>query len=241
MALIRDTILLQPLIGTKGNDILVYSGAASFIDGGAGRDIVSINENSSSFSINTKKSGLTYLNEVSDRAFRYYGSISLKNVEMIEFLDKTIKIGHNAGGKKSGAGNPNDMNEITGTNRDDELTGTNGGDFLKGLGGDDRLYGGAGDDLISGGKGYDVMSGGSGEDWYAISKKLGKGLKNWDQIRDFEVGKDVIMVVGSRKGLWIDSYQGDAIVVSGKKDVIAWVQGAGGELEWSGSDRNLIL
>ena len=64
---------------------------------------------------------------------------------------------------------------------------------------------------------------------------------NFDVITDFEVGVDVLMVAGNTKGLWIDNYQGDAILVRGKKDVIAWIDDAGGQLEWGGSDGNLIM
>ena len=50
------------------------------------------------------------------------------------------------------------------------------------------------------------------------------------------------MVEGSRKGRWIDNYQGDVVLVSGKNDVIAWIEGAGGQLNWgTGSDSDLIM
>ena len=47
--------------------------------------------------------------------------------------------------------------------------------------------------------------------------------------------------MGKTKGLWIDDYQGDAVLVRGKNDVIAWIIDAGGQLDWGGSDGNLIM
>ena len=134
-----------------------------------------------------------------------------------------------------------EWNDIYGTKRNDELIGTNAADAINGGKGDDFIYGDAGDDLIIGGKGIDFLEGGKGEDWFATEKKFGKGKKNYDVIADFVVGEDVLMVMGNTKGMWIDNYQGDAILVKGKKDIIAWIDNAGGQLEWGGSDGNLIM
>ena len=134
-----------------------------------------------------------------------------------------------------------EWNDIYGTKRHDELIGTNAADAISGGKGDDLIYGGGGDDLIIGGKGGDFLEGGTGEDWFATKKKFGKGKKNYDVITDFEVGEDVLMVMGKTKGLWIDNYKGDAVLVRGRKDIIAWIDGAGGQLEWGGSDGSLIM
>ena len=57
-----------------------------------------------------------------------------------------------------------------------------------------------------------------------------------DVITDFEVGEDGLMVLEGTKGMQIANYEGDAIFVNGKNDVIAWVEGAGGKLVWGGAN-----
>jgi Ca2+-binding RTX toxin-like protein len=129
---------------------------------------------------------------------------------------------------------------IIASKNDDRIDARDGNDYLWGNKGDDTLIGGSGDDLIVGGKGIDYLEGGKGVDHFGVSKKLGKGKKNYDVIVDFEFGKDAIYIEGSSKGMWIDNYQGDAILVKGKNDVIAWIEGAGGQLDWS-SDGTWIM
>lgn len=126
-----------------------------------------------------------------------------------------------------------DFNEIFGGRKSDDLIGSVKADYLWGDKGNDSLYGNGGDDLLVGGKGIDYLEGGKGADHFGVSNKLGKGKKNYDVIVDFEVGEDAIYIDGSSKGMWIDNYQGDAILVRGKNDVIAWVEGAAGQLDWS--------
>ena len=53
-----------------------------------------------------------------------------------------------------------------------------------------------------------------------MSKKNGKGEKNYDIIFDSEVGKDSIYVNGSVKGFWIDNYKSNAFLIRGKNDVM---------------------
>ena len=130
---------------------------------------------------------------------------------------------------------------IIGSKNDDRIYSRDGDDYIWGGKGDDGLVGGSGDDFIVGGKGFDIVEGGSGKDTFGVSKKLGKGKKNWDGIIDFEVGKDMIYVDGSTKGLWINNYEGDAVLMRGKKgDIIAWVENAGGQLDWS-ADGSFIM
>ena len=240
MALIQDKwqYVSETVTGTSGDDLILWSGSSSstdFIDGGGGKDVISINDYSDNFTLKTQSSGLTYFND-NRVSYNQYGNAILSNVEKIEFLDKTVTIGNS-----SGSDNEVEWNDIYGTRRADELTGTKSADYIDGGKGDDFIYGGAGDDLIVGGKGLDIIEGGEGEDWFATGKKLGRGKNNFDVITDFEVGVDVLMVMGNTKGLWIDNYEGDALLVRGRKDVIAWIDGAGGQLEWGGSDGNLIM
>ena len=252
MALIQDrsNYYEETVTGTSGNDLIIWSGVANggtdFIDGGNGKDILSINAYSSKFSLQTKASGITYLNEESGG--ESYGNGVLVDIEKIEFLDKTVTIGSNTGrgnssGGDNGFGGSQDgwPNDIIGTINNDTLTGRGRDDYLWGDRGDDVLRGRDGDDLLVGGKGNDTLIGGSGEDFFLVSKKMGKGFDNGDLIKDFEVGEDVLMVSGNTKKLWIDNYKGDAVLVRGKDDVIAWIEDAGGQIGWGGSDGNLIF
>ncbi len=240
--------------GTSFDDrIMLKQGIAGgnngFIGGGGGFDVFYIQESSSDWDL--------ILNDVNDVSFlsstrsthngsgswanpAYELSVQIANVERIVFNDKTIDL--DVSKNNSGGGNSNEIvfNEIMGTKKRDVLTGTNGADYIYGNKGDDELIGGNGNDLIVGGKGFDYLEGGDGADHFGVSKKLGKGMKNWDLIADFEVGEDAIYIEGRSKGMWIDNYQGDAILVKGKKDVIAWVEGAGGQLDWS-SDGTWIM
>ena len=129
---------------------------------------------------------------------------------------------------------------IIGSKNDDRIYSRDGDDYIWGGKGDDDLIGGSGDDIIVGGKGFDILEGGSGNDTFGVSKEMGKGKKNWDGIIDFEVGKDMIYVDGSTKGMWINNYESDAILMRGKKDVIAWVENAAGQLDWS-ADGSFIM
>ena len=221
----------ETIVGTNGDDLILWRGGPNdLIDGMSGTDILSINASSKTFEVRTLDSGATYLVGI-DAGFadnEGHNAI-LVGIETVEFSDKTITIGEDSGGADEV-----EWNEIFGTKKDDQLIGTSEADYLSGRRGDDILSGGAGDDLIMGGKGFDILSGGSGEDWFAVTKKEGKGKSNWDYIDDFEVGEDVIMVHGSTKKLWIDEFEGDAVLVRGKKDIIAWVEGAGGQLDWGG-------
>ena len=241
--------------GTSFDDrIMLQQGIAGgnngFIDGGSGFDTFYIQESSSDWNL--------VLNDAEEVSFlsstrsthngsgsinnpAYELSIQIAEVERIVFNDKTIDLNTSTSNTNAGGGNEIEFNEIYGTKRADELIGTGSADYIWGSKGDDMIYGGAGDDLIVGGKGLDVLEGGSGEDWFGVNKKFGKGKNNFDVIVDFEVGTDVLMVEGSTKGLWIDNFEGDAVLVRGKKDIIAWVDGAGGQLDWGGSDGSLIL
>lgn len=121
------------------------------------------------------------------------------------------------------------LNEIIGSKRKDKLTGENKADYLWGGNGGDTLQGGGGDDLLTGGKGVDLLYGNSGKDVFDISKKMGKGRKNYDIVMDFEDGKDQIFVQEGTKGLLIENHKGNAAIYSGN-DMLAFVPGAAGQL-----------
>jgi len=109
---------------------------------------------------------------------------------------------------------PQQVNEITGTNRSEILAGTGdadnilglgGSDFIEGRGnndtinggkGDDGIFGGSGNDIINGGKGWDILIGDSGDDTI-------NGGKGWDILLG-GVGNDTLI-----GGLGLDILLGD--------------------------------
>ena len=74
----------------------------------------------------------------------------------------------------------------------DKLRGRNNEDLLFGGEGDDRLLGDKGDDVLIGGSGNDTLIGGEGSDLFVLAQDDGVDL-----IKDFEVGKDVIQLLGN--------------------------------------------
>jgi Ca2+-binding RTX toxin-like protein len=94
--------------------------------------------------------------------------------------------------------NPADLDliEFTGIERF-TVTGTSKADSLFGAGGNDIINAGAGDDTISGGAGGDLLTGGSGADIFDYNYKSRTDwtdslLSNYDAIKDFQIGIDVI-------------------------------------------------
>lgn len=91
-------------------------------------------------------------------------------------------------------GNENDS--LVGGATEDILKSFEGNDLLMGDAGRDRLIGGAGNDTLVGGTGIDLLRGGPGNDHFIFnSAKEGS-----DQLRDFDVTADTIVVKGSKFG-----------------------------------------
>ena len=70
--------------------------------------------------------------------------------------------------------------------------GNRGNDILNGGAGDEVMYGGADDDILAGGGGINQLFGGAGNDLFVLVSDDGHS-----SIKDFEIGIDEIMVVGS--------------------------------------------
>lgn len=98
------------------------------------------------------------------------------------------------------------MARIEGTAGDDRIKGKEGPrNVIHGLEGDDTLFGGdnkdhlvggAGDDRIYGAAGNDVLSGGHGRDRFLYTSVADTMTFSPDTIRDFEQGKDKILLHG---------------------------------------------
>ena len=231
-------------IGTDANDTFRIGGGGKpsayyhngWIDGGGGHDTLMISGSKNDWEL-TKGGKIYFLStEVQGIYSAEKVTIELQNMEKVQFTNGSFDLKN----KQSGGGGESNFNEIIGSKKGDILRGKSSNDFVWGGNGDDDLYGNAGDDMIVGGKGADYIYGGGGKDDFGVSKIFGKGKKNFDRILDFEVGKDRIYVEGSTKGLWMDNYKGDAYLMLGKNDVIAMIDNAGGDLDWS-NDGGFIM
>ena len=107
----------------------------------------------------------------------------------------------------------------------DRIGGKGGDDLLFGDEGDDQIWGDDGDDLLHGGLGNDTLtgdnfSGGQGSDTFAFA--TGHGT---DIITDFEVGTDVIGLIGDLSfGAITQTVQGTDLLLSTGSETLAVVQ-----------------
>ena len=122
--------------------------------------------------------------------------------------------------------------KFTGSAGDDMLPGLDGKDVIYGEGGNDKIWGGAGNDSIfggsgndklSGGTGYDKLVGGTGKDIFVLSK--GKG---YAKIKDFTT-EDSLKVIGVSKKKIKTVKKGNDVLIFGKKDLLARVEGGVGK------------
>ncbi|MDX2157279.1 MAG: calcium-binding protein [Hyphomicrobiaceae bacterium] len=89
------------------------------------------------------------------------------------------------------------IEHVTGTARNDDIGGNGLTNLLRGEGGNDRLDGAGGNDTLVGGLGADTLLGGSGSDLFLFD--LGdSSLSVMDIIQGFEVGSDILSLVGLR-------------------------------------------
>ncbi|MGD1855553.1 MAG: esterase-like activity of phytase family protein [Leptolyngbyaceae cyanobacterium] len=107
----------------------------------------------------------------------------------------------------------------------DRIGGKGGNDLLFGDAGDDMIWGDDGDDLLSGGIGNDTLtgdnfSGGQGSDTFAFA--TGHGT---DIITDFEVGTDVIGLIGNLSfGSITQTVQGTGLLLNTGGETLAILQ-----------------
>jgi Ca2+-binding RTX toxin-like protein len=137
------------LSGGAGDDVLGGNMGNDVLDGGAGNDTAFFGGNAADYSWTVNADGSLTVRDLRDpvaQAYAYSGVDTLRNIEILQFWDRTITLA-----------NQNGLT-VTGTAGADTLTGGPGNDVLSGLGGDDVLIGGAGDDLLDGGDGFDVVS-----------------------------------------------------------------------------------
>jgi serralysin len=195
----------------SGNDRISLGNGNDTVDGGTGTDTFVLAANFSSQSISSYGQGIQIDSS--------QGRDTLLNVEIVEFLDKTLsfRVGNassetligdenetalmdyifgGAGNDRISGGAANDqlfgnsgVDNILGGNGHDLLNGGIGNDQLVGGGGNDRLFGGGGRDTLTGHKGNDLLTGDRGADVFLFHKGHGS-----DTITDFEIGNDVIQI-----------------------------------------------
>ena len=110
----------------------------------------------------------------------------------------------------------------------DKIIGSSKKDFLYGEKGDDIIYGGGGKDLIVGGAGRNKVWGEGGRDTFRVKRGNGYTI-----IKDFSDGKDRIHLGSGRSGLRLKT-RGDDVYVYQRKDLLAIVEDAAGDLKRKG-------
>ena len=178
------------IFGMIGDDVILGNGGDDLLNGGVGNDII---EGGGGEDIINGGSG-------NDQVSGGAGQDTINGHSGDDVLDG------DAGNDliRGGSGNDivfggDDDDVIRGQAGDDTLFGENGNDNIKGHDGNDILNGGDGTDTLSGGNDDDVLNGGldadilkgnAGSDRFEFDSALGGG--NIDEIRDFEVGIDLI-------------------------------------------------
>ncbi len=95
MAVIKGNTYSETITGTSGNDTIDGNGGSDSIDGGGGIDTAVFFANSSDFTV-TNLSGVVRVTALSSAPYSpspyTYSTVNLKNVEKLQFLDKTIEL-----------------------------------------------------------------------------------------------------------------------------------------------------
>ena len=220
-------------IGSNSDDTFIIARGNNYIDGGGGIDLVDLS--GSDNTINLNKRGWQNTGD---------GRATLRNIEGIRAGNGDDLIYGSSRNEWLFGQEGNDS--IDGGAGDDLISGgfsttrEYGNDVLRGGKGNDTVYGHGGNDVIGGGKGADELFGGDGNDLFVTSVKNGKGGKNLDVIKDFELGTDRIIIEGSSKGMYLESSGGDDYLMKGK-DVLAVIEATAGQLSFNQENKNLYI
>jgi Ca2+-binding RTX toxin-like protein len=136
-AAVSDTyILVENLMGTAYNDLLVGDDAANVLDGGAGDDTLTGGNGADTLIGGSGTDEVSYANAP--------GAVTLN-------LDTGGTAGHANGDVY------NSIENVTGSAFDDNITGNSGDNLIRGGAGNDTLTGGGGNDTLLGGDGDDLL------------------------------------------------------------------------------------
>ena len=134
--------------------------------------------------------------------------------------------------KKQNTGDGKDrlisIENVKGGGGKDKIIGNKAKNVLNGQKGKDRLYGGKNDDILIGGGGKDKCWGQQGRDTFRIKRGAGYMI-----VKDFSDGKDRIQLGSGHKGLKLKT-RGDDVYVYQRKDLMAVVEDAAGDLTRKG-------
>ena len=120
------------------------------------------------------------------------------------------------------------IENVKGGGGKDKIIGNKAKNILNGQKGKDRLYGGKNDDILIGGGGKDKCWGQQGRDTFRIKRGAGYMI-----VKDFSDGKDRIQLGSGHKGLKLKT-RGDDVYVYQRKDLMAVVEDAAGDLTRKG-------
>ena len=160
------------LIGGGGNDTITTGGGNNTVTAGAGDDTINVGNG-----VNHIDGG-TGNDTVSFAAVTTIGTLSLDDIRTSNdptdsFVVTGVAVDMGTGAVE-GANILINVENVTGTDRDDYLQGSDaneefrggaGNDILRGGGGVDTLHGGVGNDWLNGDAGDDALHGGEGDDW----------------------------------------------------------------------------
>ncbi len=152
--------------GNGGNDQLTGSGAADWLEGGDGDDILSdLTGTHDRVEHMIGGAGDDILRPAANSAYNLDGGDG-QDLAAFNAHDGALVLDM---GRGRGTVFDRDFTEtgveaVIGSRGDDRITGTNGADLIAGHDGDDRLVGLAGDDALFGGMGDDNVQGGAGDD-----------------------------------------------------------------------------
>jgi len=153
--------------GTADNDTLPIQPSTSTWDGLAGLDTAVILAKKSGFRIVTSGDGVITLHTVTSASASSGPTITLKNVEFIQFTDITLSFPSIS----IDSGNYT----VNGTASKDTITTKNGNDTISAGAGDDRITIGGGNDSVDAGAGNDTIKAGANADTAANAKLITGG------------------------------------------------------------------
>jgi Ca2+-binding RTX toxin-like protein len=170
------------LIGSGGNDSLNGQGGNDTLNGGIGTD-------------NLRGGTGNDLYVVNDAADFIFESTGQGDDRVSASVSYVLTAG--ASVETMGTSNASGTTaiDLTGNELNNTIFGNAGVNLLAGAAGNDSLSGGAGDDVLKGGVGNDVLRGQTGLDSFQFDTALGLG--NIDQVIDFSVADDTILLENS--------------------------------------------
>ncbi|HYD28116.1 M10 family metallopeptidase C-terminal domain-containing protein [Brevundimonas sp.] len=155
-------VVIENVIGGSGVDTIRGNSAGNRITGNGGNDVIDggLGSDTVVFSGTRASYTVTWNGQVGT-VTGPDGTITLRNVEFLQFSDQTIAAAP-TGGLLVGGDITNET--ISGTVFGDTIGGLGGADTINGMAGTDTLDGGSGNDVLNGGDDGDFLIGGLGND-----------------------------------------------------------------------------